>query len=139
MEDLERFVAAQDPLWSQIEAELRASHKTTHWMWFVFPQLRDLGRSQVARHYGLASLEDARAYLAHPVLGARLRAAVGWILAVDDRPAHRIFGSPDDLKLRSCLTLFAAAAPHETLFEQALVRYYDGKPDAATLDLLASA
>lgn len=139
MEDLERFVTAQQPLWPQVQAELRAGRKTTHWMWFVFPQLRSLGRSQMARHYGLESIDDARAYLVHPVLGERLRAAIGGLLAVPERSAHEIMGSPDDLKLRSCLTLFAEASAHEALFEQALERFYDGRPDEATLALLRSA
>jgi uncharacterized protein (DUF1810 family) len=105
-------------------------------MWFVFPQLRGLGRSEMARHYGLASLAEARAYLAHPVLGARLREDVAMLLEIRDRIAHEIFGSPDDLKLRSCLTLFSEAEGQGSVFSRALDRFYAGRPDDATLELL---
>jgi uncharacterized protein (DUF1810 family) len=136
VDDLERFVTAQAPQWASIEEELRAGRKRTHWMWFVFPQLRGLGRSEMAHRYGLASLAQARAYLAHPVLGARLQASVEWLLATQGRSAHDIFGSPDDLKLRSCLTLFGQAQGGEGVFSQALDKFFDGQADAATLRLL---
>jgi uncharacterized protein (DUF1810 family) len=134
---LQRFVDAQQPVMDDVQAELAAGRKRTHWMWFVFPQLRGLGRSETARHFGLASREEAAAYLAHPVLGPRLRDCVDRVLAVDGRDAHAIFGSPDDLKLRSCLTLFRELDGADGVFDRALRRYFDGEPDAATLDLLA--
>lgn len=134
--DLTHFLDAQAPVWPQVQAELRAGRKTSHWMWFIFPQHVALGRSSMARHFGLASLDAARAYAAHPVLGARLREATALVLAVPGGSAYAIFGSPDDLKLRSCMTLFQAAVPDEPLFGQLLQRYYGGVPDAATLALL---
>ena len=133
---LQRFVAAQAPVLEAVRAELAAGRKRSHWMWFVFPQLRGLGVSSTAQHYGIASIEEARAYLAHPVLGARLRECVALMLAVQGRSAHEILGSPDDLKFRSCLTLFAQAAPEEGAFQQALARYYDGVRDERTLAAL---
>ncbi len=138
-DDLQRFVDAQAPLWDAVMAELRAGRKRTHWMWFVFPQLRGLGRSATAQHYGLASLDDARRYLAHALLGARLREAAEAILAVEGRSAHAIFGSPDDLKLRSSLTLFREVDLPGGVFDRALARYFDGEPDALTLQLLTGA
>lgn len=133
--DLQRFVTAQATVIDDVRAELRAGRKRSHWMWFVFPQLRGLGLSATAQHYGIASLDEARAYLAHPVLGERLRECVGLMLQVPDADAHAILGSPDDLKFRSCLTLFALAAPEEPLFKQALERFYAGEPDPRTLAL----
>lgn len=134
--DLTHFLDAQAPVWFQVQAELRAGRKTSHWMWFIFPQHVALGRSGMARRFGLGSLDAARAYAAHPVLGARLREATALVLAVDGRSAHDIFGSPDDLKLRSCMTLFQAAVPDQPLFGQLLQQYYGGQPDQATLELL---
>lgn len=131
MTDLERFVAAQDASPSFLE-ELRAGRKTSHWMWFVFPQIAGLGHSAMAQRYALASLDEARAYLAHPVLGARLRACVEVLLSLDERDPVAIFGSIDAMKLRSSLTLFMRAAPDETLFQRALDRFYGGAADAAT-------
>jgi uncharacterized protein (DUF1810 family) len=133
---IERFVDAQDRVHDQVVAELRRGRKTSHWMWFVFPQLRGLGRSETARFYGLASADEARAYLAHPVLGPRLRECVALVLDVDGRSVHEIFGSPDDLKLRSCLTLFAHIAPDDGLFQRALDRLFGGERDERTLALL---
>jgi len=115
--------------------ELRAGRKRSHWMWFVFPQLRGLGSSGMAQHYGIASLAEARAYLAHPVLGPRLRECCSLMLAVPQRSALEILGSPDDLKFRSCCTLFQLAAPGEELFGQCLERFYGGVPDPRTLAL----
>jgi uncharacterized protein (DUF1810 family) len=135
--DLQRFVAAQDPVYHRVRAELAAGRKTSHWMWFVFPQLRGLGLSATAQHYGLASLREAQAYWNHPVLGPRLRECVALVLAVDDKSAAQVFGSPDDMKLRSSLTLFAKAAPQEPVFQAALAKYFEGEPDARTLALLA--
>ena len=118
--DLERFVNAQEPTYEQVSTELRAGRKTSHWMWFIFPQLRDLGQSPTAKLYGIASREEAAAYLQHPVLGPRLKECVGLVLAVNGRNAHAIFGSPDDLKFRSSMSLFAAVAPEEPMFKEAL-------------------
>lgn len=135
---LDRFVAAQEAVWPQVSAELQAAAKRSHWMWFVFPQLRSLGRSATALHYGLAGLDEARAYAAHPLLGARLRQACGWLLqAPPGRSALEILGPPDHLKLRSSMTLFAAAAPDEPLFRTVLERFDAGVPDPRTLEELA--
>lgn len=133
----EHFIAAQDRVWDDVLAELRAGEKRGHWMWFVFPQHVALGRSPMAQRYGLKGLDEARAYLDHPVLGARLSEATRLVLAVEGRTAHQIFGSPDDLKFRSSMTLFTRAAPGEPLFRQALDTYYGGEEDALTLGLLA--
>jgi uncharacterized protein (DUF1810 family) len=134
---LSRFSAAQDSVFETVLAELRAGAKKTHWMWFVFPQLRGLGRSPTAAFYGIASLEEARAYLAHPVLGERLAEAVDAVLATSDRSAHEIFGSPDDLKFWSSMTLFRETAAEETnRFDLALRRFFAGEPDPRTLELL---
>lgn len=135
--DLQRFVAAQEPLYAQVCAELTAGAKTNHWMWFVFPQLRALGRSETARHYGIGSLAETAAYAAHPLLGARLRECCRLLAGVHGRSALQIFGPIDALKLRSCLTLFERAAPGEPLFSSLLESYCGGERDAATLRLLA--
>lgn len=138
--DLARFVAAQAPVMPQVQRELAAGRKTSHWMWFVFPQLRGLGRSATAQHYGIASLDEARAYLAHPLLGERLRACAQQLLALPEgRSALQVFGTPDDLKLHSSMTLFARAAPDEALWRQVLQRHHGGVEDAATLRLLGAA
>ena len=133
---LQRFGDAQAPVYPQVCAELRAGAKSSHWMWFVFPQLRELGRSPTARWYGIGSLEEARAYLQHPVLGPRLHACVQLLLAHTGRSALQILGSPDVLKLRSSLTLFARAAPGDAVFARALAQFYRGAGDRLTLDLL---
>ncbi|KOF55503.1 MULTISPECIES: DUF1810 domain-containing protein [unclassified Achromobacter] len=134
--NLQRFADAQDRVYDDVLAELAQGRKTSHWMWFVFPQLQGLGHSATARYYGIASREEAAAYLGHPVLGPRLRECVDRLLALDGADPHAIFGSPDDLKLRSCLTLFSAVAPDEARFGEALRRYYPEGPDEATLRLL---
>lgn len=134
--ELQRFLDAQAPVYAQVCAELTAGAKSSHWMWFIFPQLRELGRSETARFYGIASLTEAQAYWQHPVLGLRLRQCVAALLVHRGKSALHILGSPDDLKLRSSLTLFAQAAPQEPLFTQALEQFYDGKPDPKTLTLL---
>lgn len=133
---LQRFVDAQAPVHAQVCAELRAGAKASHWMWFVFPQLRELGRSPTARWYGIGSLAEARAYLQHPVLGPRLHACVELLLAHRGWSALQILGSPDDLKLRSSLTLFACAAPGDAVFARALAQFFGGAGDPLTLDLL---
>jgi uncharacterized protein (DUF1810 family) len=137
--DLQRFVDAQNPVYAHVRAELAAGAKTSHWMWFVFPQLRGLGRSATAQHFGIGSLQEAKAYAAHPVLGPRLTECTGLVVGLEGRSVHQIFGSPDDMKLCSCMTLFAQAAPHEALFARAIEKYFDGQPDQATLDLLRGA
>lgn len=136
--DLARFRTAQQRVFETALAELRAGRKQTHWMWFIFPQLRGLGRSPTAQFYGISSIEEARAYVADPVLGERLRLATASTLTVEGRSAHAIFGSPDDMKFRSSMTLFSVAAGGEagSPFQQALDRYFAGEPDAQTLRLL---
>jgi uncharacterized protein (DUF1810 family) len=134
--DLRRFVLAQDANYAEALAEIRAGRKRTHWMWYVFPQFAGLGFSSTAKYYAVKSRAEALAYLAHPVLGPRLRACCEAALAVEGKSAHEIFGSPDDLKLRSCATLFAAVAPGEPLFQRLLDKFYGGRPDAKTLGLL---
>jgi uncharacterized protein (DUF1810 family) len=134
--DLDRFVTAQAPVYETVLAELRAGRKRTHWMWFVFPQMAGLGRSATARHYAIGSLDEARAYLDHPLLGARLRACCALLLALAGDDAHAVFGDPDDVKLRSSLTLFAHAAPAEAVFQDCLDKYFGGSADTATLELL---
>ena len=130
---LERFVSAQTAVIDRVMDELRAGRKESHWMWFVFPQIAGLGRSPTAVHYAIASLDEARGYLAHPVLGVRLRGCTQLVLDVEGKSAHAIFGSPDDLKFHSCMTLFSRAAHSEKIFSDALEKYFAGRPDVATL------
>ncbi|MEM1419994.1 MAG: DUF1810 domain-containing protein [Pseudomonadota bacterium] len=134
--DLNRFRAAQERDHAQALAELRAGRKLTHWIWYVLPQLRDLGRSERALFYGISDAEEAAAYLADPVLGPRLKECVTAVLQHSDKTAHEIFGSPDDLKFRSCMTLFHLVEPSEPLFRQALDAFYGGDLDAQTERLL---
>jgi uncharacterized protein (DUF1810 family) len=134
--DLARFTAAQAPVIEAVRAELAAGQKRSHWMWFVFPQVAGLGSTDMARRYAIASLDEARAYLADPVLGSRLVELTALVNAVEGRTAHEIFGSPDDLKFRSSMTLFAQARPDEPAFRLAVVRYYGGAPDPRTLEIL---
>jgi uncharacterized protein (DUF1810 family) len=134
--DLVRFVSGQDPVIAEVCAELKHGRKTSHWMWFVFPQIAGLGMSAMSQRYAIGSLDEARAYLEHPVLGPRLRLCVGLLLEVEGRSAHEIFGSPDDRKLRSSLTLFEQAAPEDPIFRQTLDRYFGGIADQATLERL---
>ena len=133
--DLRRFVDAQAPVYAQACAELAAGRKASHWMWFVFPQLKGLGRSATAQRYGIGSIAEARAYWAHPLLGPRLKQCTELVLAVDGRSANDLFGPPDDLKFRSCMTLFAQATG-EPVFGRALEKYFAADPDPATLALL---
>ena len=137
MYDLERFVDAQAGTYETALAELRDGSKRSHWMWFVFPQVAGLGSSSTARHYAISSLDEARAYLAHPVLGPRLRECAELAAAVENGGAADVFGYPDDLKLRSSMTLFARAAPDTPVFTAVLDRYFDGEPDPATLERLS--
>ncbi|HEY2069643.1 MAG TPA: DUF1810 domain-containing protein [Rhizomicrobium sp.] len=134
--NLERFIAAQDPVYGRVVQELRHGSKQSHWMWFIFPQIAGLGRSATAERYAITGLDEARAYIAHPLLGGRLRECITLVLAVTGRTAAQIFGDPDDLKFHSCLTLFAHAAPGEALFREALETYYAGEEDSGTLGKL---
>ena len=136
MTELSRFIDAQTAVYDTALAELRRGRKTSHWMWFVFPQIAGLGHSPTARFYAIVDLDEARAYLAHPVLGPRLVEAVETILALAGHDARAVFGSPDDLKLRSSLTLFQAAAPDEPCFQQALDKYFAGARDPLTVERL---
>ena len=131
--DAQRFVDAQAGVIDAVRAELTAGTKRSHWMWFVFPQLGSLGRSATAKHYGLDAIDDARAWLDHPVLGPRLPECTALALRHADRGARAVFGTPDDLKFRSCMTLFALAAPDDPLFREALQRFFGGAGDPLTL------
>lgn len=139
--DLERFVKAQDPLYPAVTGELRRGRKTTHWIWFIFPQHRALGRSTRALRYGIESLTEAQAYLAHPLLGPRLRECARLLLHCGEPDVTRIMPSPDDVKLQSSMTLFAraasAASEDKVLFGAVLERFFAGEPDHNTLALLA--
>ena len=137
--DLERFIAAQAPVYERARTELAAGAKASHWMWFIFPQLRGLGRSAMAEHFCLVDRAEAKAYLAHPLLGARLRDCTRLVLDVSTKTALEIFGAPDDLKFHSSMTLFATAAPEEELFSRALDRYFGGQRDSATENILGGA
>lgn len=134
--DLQRFVAAQEKVMPAVLAELRAGAKRTHWMWFVFPQLAGLGRSPTAQFYAISGPDEARAYRAHPVLGPRLLACTELVNAVEGRAVHAIFGSPDDVKFHSCMTLFARTAVDPAPFQGALARWFGGREDLGTLALL---
>ena len=131
--DLDRFVSAQDPVYSNVLAELRTGRKRSHWMWFVFPQIAGLGRSEMARTYAIASGDEAAAYLAHPVLGPRLRECARLVALHGDMAIEDIFDSPDDRKFHSSMTLFNDIAPDEAVFQTCLDQFFDGRPDAATL------
>jgi uncharacterized protein (DUF1810 family) len=132
--NLHRFVQAQERVFERVRAELEGGMKRSHWMWFIFPQIRGLGSSPMAQMYAIASLGEAKAYLQHPVLGARLRECVRLVNAVEGRTRHEIFGSPDDMKFHSSMTLFALADPSEPIFVAALKKYCDGAYDSATTD-----
>lgn len=134
--NLQRIVEAQADSYARALAELRAARKTSHWIWYVFPQMRGLGFSQASQFYGLSGLDEARAYLAHPVLGPRLRECVAAMLATGDSSAEAVLGVTDAMKFCSSMTLFARAAPQEALFVQALAQFFGGMEDAKTLELL---
>ena len=136
MSSLVRFIDAQKPSYRAALTELQAARKRSHWMWFIFPQLKELGHSKMAMRYGISDLAEAKSYLDDPVLGPRLRECVAMVLKHPHRTAHEIFGSPDDLKFRSCLTLFDAAATNEPLFREALDVFYQGLRDPRTTELL---
>jgi uncharacterized protein (DUF1810 family) len=139
---LQRFLDAQESVFTRVRAELAAGRKTSHWMWFIFPQLLGLGSSPTARRYAIASVAEARAYLEHPVLGARLRECTQRVNGVEGRTIEEIFGYPDHLKFRSCMTLFACAAGEAgdgPLFREALRKYFAGEEDPLTRKLITSA
>ncbi len=136
MDSLQRFLDAQAPVFEQACAELQAGDKQSHWMWFIFPQLRGLGLSATAQHYGIASRQEALDYWLHPVLGPRLKQVMVLLLAHRGLSAQAIFGATDAMKLKSCATLFAAVAPDEPVFQQVLDQYYAGALDERTLALL---
>jgi uncharacterized protein (DUF1810 family) len=135
--DLKRFVTAQDEVYNTVRSELRGGRKRSHWMWFIFPQVEGLGSSEMARKYAIRSPDEAAAYLAHPVLGPRLRQCAELVLAADASAIGDIFDNPDDLKFHSCMTLFADVAPDEAVFQANLDKYFDGKADPATMARLA--
>lgn len=134
--DLQRFVDAQAPVWDDVHGELCQARKRSHWMWFVFPQLAALGRSRTARFYGISGIDEARAYIEHPLLGARLQECCALLLNAREVSARDIFGEVDAMKLRSCLTLFEAASPQATIFRECLDRYFAGERDPLTRELL---
>jgi uncharacterized protein (DUF1810 family) len=137
--DLGRFVDAQAGDYERALAEIRSGRKRSHWMWYIFPQIDGLGFSPMCRRYSIKSLAEARAYLDHPVLGPRLVECAEAAFGVDGRSAHDIFGSPDDMKLRSCATLFARVTPADSVFARLLARFFEGKPDGETIRLLEAA
>jgi len=136
---LSRFVQAQEDVYEHVIAELQAGKKRSHWMWFIFPQFDGLGFSQTSKHFAIKNLEEAKAYLAHPILGPRLLACADAVMKIEGRTAHEIFGSPDDSKLKSCATLFACVSEPGSIFERLLVKYYQGRRDGKTLKLLGLA
>ncbi len=135
--NLHRFLDAQERVYDTVLAELRAGRKSSHWIWFIFPQIVGLGHSAMAQQFAITSLDEAKAYLQHPVLGQRLRECTQLVLNVDGRSADEIFPYPDNVKFRSCMTLFLTVAIDNTLFKAALLKYFDGQPDQKTLDILA--
>ncbi len=134
--DLNRFVQAQEESFERALAEIRDGDKRTHWMWYIFPQYKGLAFSSMSQHFAIKSVEEARAYLAHPILGPRFIECADAVMNVEDHTAEEIFGSPDDLKLRSCATLFKFVSPPTSVFERLLEKYFLGEPDDQTLELL---
>jgi uncharacterized protein (DUF1810 family) len=134
--DLRRFLRGQEGVYEDALAEIRAGRKRSHWMWFIFPQFRGLGFSATSQYFAIRSADEARAYVAHPVLGPRLVECAEAALSVRERSAREIFGSPDDLKFRSSATLFASVSPEGSVFHRVLDRFFDGEPDPRTLELL---
>ena len=139
MADLSRFIKAQEYDYDRALREIRSGRKRSHWMWYIFPQIQGLGFSSTAQYYAIRDLEEAKEYLAHPVLGARLREISSALLELDGLSAHEIFGYPDDLKLRSSMTLFHLADLECDIFEKVIDKYYDGVPDARTVDIVRGA
>ena len=136
MIDLQIFVQAQEDIYEQALAELKNGSKESHWMWFVFPQIAGLGNSEMARKYAIPNLADAKAYLSHDLLGSRLRECTEAVLAVEGRTAHEILGSPDDVKLKSCMTLFEVADGPDSVFSSILEKYFEGQRDERSLMIL---
>ena len=136
--DLQRFVHAQERDYERALAEVRSGRKRSHWMWYVFPQVAGLGQSSMSQRYAINTLGEARAYLAHPILGARLKEIADAVLGVQGRTAHEVFGSPDDLKLLSSATLFALVSPDDSVFHRIIDKYFDGRHDERTLELVRS-
>jgi len=134
--DLARFTNAQEAVYDRALAEIRGGDKRSHWMWFIFPQIDGLGFSSTAKHYAIKSPEEARQYLAHPVLGPRLLECAEAVFAVEGRSASEFFGSPDDLKLKSCMTLFESVSGQDSVFGRVLDKYYQGKRDTRTQEIL---
>jgi uncharacterized protein (DUF1810 family) len=133
---LSRFINAQETIFEVVLAELRSGQKRSHWMWYIFPQIEGLGHSPTSRYYAIKSLDEAREYLNHPILGSRLVECAEILLGIEGRTAAEIFGFPDDLKFRSCMTMFSWAAKANSIFDRVLEKYFDGKPDKETLKLL---
>jgi uncharacterized protein (DUF1810 family) len=136
---LDRFIEAQEGDYENALAEIRAGRKRSHWMWYVFPQFTGLGSSPTSAHYAIKSREEAKQYLAHPVLGRRLVECAEALLGIDNRSAHEIFGSPDDMKLRSSATLFASVSPDGSVFQQIIDKYFEGNSDVRTIELMSRA
>ena len=134
--NLRRFLDAQDPVYAQVCSELRAGRKRSHWMWFIFPQIQGLGYSPLAKKFAISSVDEAKAYLDHPILGARLKELCRLVNRVEGRSIEEIFGYPDDLKFRSSMTLFAHAASDDQIFRDALEKYFNGEDDPATVERL---
>jgi len=134
--NLTHFIAAQDPVYNDVLSELKAGQKRTHWMWFIFPQIEGLGQSEIAKRYAIKNTDEARAYLSHPILGKRLIECAEAVKAIQDRSASQIFGYPDDMKFRSSLTLFASVAGEKSIFHDLISKYYAGKPDERTIEIL---
>ena len=134
--DLDRFLNAQAGVYPQVLAELRTGRKRSHWIWFIFPQMKGLGQSSHSQFYGIGSLAEARAYLGHPVLGPRLEECTILVTQVQKKPIEQILGYPDDLKFRSSMTLFSRAATDSKIYNDALDKYFAGRPDQLTLELL---
>lgn len=134
--DLDRFVLAQEYSYDTALSEIKKGRKTTHWIWYIFPQLKGLGVSYRSEQYGIENAEEARSYLSHPVLGARLREITKALLNLNENDAHKVMGYPDDMKLRSCMTLFAYISENDSIFHRVLEKYFDGKRDEATIKML---
>jgi len=134
--NLTRFVTAQNRIYDEVCSELREGNKRSHWMWFVFPQIKGLGCSPMSQNFAISSIEEARAYLQHPILSPRLLECTQLVNSTTGLTIHQIFGSPDDLKFHSCMTLFAKAAPENKVFEEALRKFFGGRQDQSTLDRL---
>ena len=134
--DLNRFIIAQDPVFDDAISELKAGQKRSHWMWFIFPQIHGLGHSETAKRYAIKSTDEARAYLNHPILGTRLLECAEAVKAIQNRSASQIFGCPDDMKFRSSLTLFASVSEEKSIFHELIAKYYAGKPDERTIEIL---